>query len=131
MSLAKNRRLHALLAILLGIAAGITILVLADIAYRIASGANFSVPPPEVARDFYSMNLGYRPMPRVTQHHTSKNSKGEAIFAVDYFFDVYGRRTVREDPKQRPKAAKHALFFVDSNVFGEGIPGDATIPAVF
>ncbi len=120
-----TRRLAALL---LGLALAALLLLGADCAV----GRIVGRPPATGAFDASVRArdpvLGYAPPGEPMPHR--KEVDGRVVFDVTYHFDEHRRRRA-PDAAPAPAAERFALFFGGSNTFGEGLPWDDTIPAVF
>lgn len=60
--------------------------------------------------------------------HIKKDSSDEIIFDITYRFDQFNRRIT---PQPNTEKKKVALFFGGSNMFGEGVEENLTIPSYF
>lgn len=92
------------------------------------------LPPPSVVDfnqnrpNYYDAELGYAPPANYEFHHV-KQVAGATIYDVWYHADLHRRRLV---PDKNPKEHRYyAVFFGDSNMFGEGLYDGQTIPALF
>lgn len=72
--------------------------------------------------------LGYLLPAGVTQQAT-KMVDGEVIFEVEYQIDGFHRRITPQNHSVEKKAA--FVFLGDSNLFGQGVKSDQTLPALF
>ena len=69
--------------------------------------------------------LGFKPIAGVTAQST-KRKGSEIIYDVSYSFDQFGRRIIPQD--ESIKKESHIVILGDSNVFGEGLNVNQTLP---
>jgi hypothetical protein len=81
-----------------------------------------------VSRDYYQPDatLGYAPLPGI-RTRAWKRVADRTLYDVEYRIDERGRRWTPADDRERRD--RFLLFFGDSFTFGEGAPGDRTLPA--
>lgn len=81
-----------------------------------------------LAHESFDDILGYK-APRGKESYQQKMHEGKVLFDIAYRVDAFDRRPTPVSARSRPR--QYALFFVDSNVFGEGLAETQTIPARF
>ena len=70
---------------------------------------------------------GHRPRPNC-KTTAERIYQGKSVYKVDYIYDAFGRRIATPKQSNLPKKTFLALLG-DSNIFGEGLPGEETIAA--
>jgi hypothetical protein len=64
-------------------------------------------------------------------HNYSMKPDGSYIFNVDYIYDEFGRRIVKNKSSEASRAEQFALFFGCSDLLGAGVSAENTIPEIF
>lgn len=84
--------------------------------------------------EFVSGNPKTNPLrgaPSTHIKHNARNTQGEKVFDVDYFYDSFGRRIVDENKNAKSKQQKFALFFGCADLLGIGLNSIDTTPTIF
>jgi hypothetical protein len=64
-------------------------------------------------------------------HNSSVKPDGSYIFNINYFYDEFGRRIIKDKKHSSIQADRFALFFGCSDLLGAGVTAENTIPEIF
>lgn len=105
----------------------IILIVVIDWCFGKYKNVQQNLSPFRVQEQSRDTDLGWIHPPN-SSYTQERHFNDELIFRQEYSYDEFSRRKMNKPVEEKPK---FALFFGCSQVFGEGLPADKTIPSLF